>query len=253
MPASDIHLLMDMIIDKIPGPDVDVGGSLQMLVTTLDWSDYVGRIAIGRVQSGTLRKGQNVALMQTGDRITPAKAVSVFVKEGTADANLSKIADLCGFGRTTIYKYFKNKDEIFLYALEEIFIRVETGTRELIRSKDLHAADRLIGLLEVLVRASVEDRERMTLVMDLILARKFEGLEHQTRARTMALRQAFEHVLEEGMASGELKPVKSGPMAYALFSLVEAYVIQSSIFSTFSYEDTMEATRVLIQGLKAQP
>ena len=46
---------------------------LQMLVTTLDWSDYVGRIAIGRVQSGTLRKGQNVALMQAEDRVTPAK------------------------------------------------------------------------------------------------------------------------------------------------------------------------------------
>ena len=56
---------MDMILEKIPGPDVDVGGPLQMLVTTLDWSDYVGRIAIGRVQSGTLRKGQNIALMQS--------------------------------------------------------------------------------------------------------------------------------------------------------------------------------------------
>ena len=63
-PTGDIHLLMDMILEKIPGPDVDVGGPLQMLVTTLDWSDYVGRIAIGRVQSGTLRKGQNIALMQ---------------------------------------------------------------------------------------------------------------------------------------------------------------------------------------------
>ena len=64
-PTGDIHLLMDMILEKIPGPDVDVGGPLQMLVTTLDWSDYVGRIAIGRVQSGTLRKGQNIALMQS--------------------------------------------------------------------------------------------------------------------------------------------------------------------------------------------
>ena len=56
---------MDMILEKIPGPDVELGEPLQMLVTTLDWSDYVGRIAIGRVQSGTVRKGQNVVLMQT--------------------------------------------------------------------------------------------------------------------------------------------------------------------------------------------
>ena len=42
-----------------------------MLVTTLDWSDYVGRIAIGRIYSGTVRPGQDVALMQTDDRVTP--------------------------------------------------------------------------------------------------------------------------------------------------------------------------------------
>ncbi len=73
--------LMDMILEKIPGPKVELDEPLQMLVTTLDWSDYVGRIAIGRVQSGTLRKGQNVVLIQTNDRVTPAKAVSVYLFE----------------------------------------------------------------------------------------------------------------------------------------------------------------------------
>jgi GTP-binding protein len=80
-PGESIQPLMDMILEKIPGPDVDLEGSLQMLVTTLDWSDYVGRIAVGRVQSGTLRKGQNVVLMQSDGRVTPAKAVSVHLFE----------------------------------------------------------------------------------------------------------------------------------------------------------------------------
>ena len=52
-----------------------------MLVTTLDWSDYVGRIAIGRVQGGTIRKGQSVVLMQRDAKVTPAKIASVFVFE----------------------------------------------------------------------------------------------------------------------------------------------------------------------------
>jgi GTP-binding protein len=96
-PTGDIHLLMDMILDKIPGPDVDLDGPLQMLVTTLDWSDYVGRIAIGRVKSGTLRKGQNVALMQTEDRITPAKAVSVYLFEdlGRTEVHEVDAGDIC--------------------------------------------------------------------------------------------------------------------------------------------------------------
>src|SRR3990172_3398015 len=45
-PTGGITALMDMILAKIPGPDVDIAEPLQMLVTTLDWSDYVGRIAI---------------------------------------------------------------------------------------------------------------------------------------------------------------------------------------------------------------
>jgi GTP-binding protein len=96
-PTGDIHLLMDMILEKIPGPDVDVGGPLQMLVTTLDWSDYVGRIAIGRVQSGTIRKGQNVALMQIEDRITPAKAVAVYLFEdlGRNEVHEVDAGDIC--------------------------------------------------------------------------------------------------------------------------------------------------------------
>lgn len=182
-----------------------------------------------------------------------AKAVSVFVAEGIGDANLSRIAELCGFGRTTIYKYFRNKDEIFLFALEEIFTKVETETRTLVANPDLGAADKLIGLLEILVRASVEDKERMILVMDLILDRKPTGLESDTRRRTMALRRVFEQVLDEGMRRKELREVKAIPMAYTLFSLVEAFVIQSSLFSSFSYGEAMEATRILLDGLRAEP
>ena len=52
-----------------------------MLVTTLDWSDYVGRIAIGRIYSGEVRPGLDVALMQTDDRVTPARIVTAHVFE----------------------------------------------------------------------------------------------------------------------------------------------------------------------------
>ncbi len=96
-PTGDIHVLMEMILAKIPGPDVDVAEPLQMLVTTLDWSDYVGRIAIGRVQSGTVRKGQSVALVQAEGRITPTKVVSVYVFEdlGRVEVHEVDAGDIC--------------------------------------------------------------------------------------------------------------------------------------------------------------
>ena len=59
--------LFDMMLEVVPGPEVDPDAPLQMLVTNLDWSDYVGRIAIGRIYSGTIRPGQQIALMQADD------------------------------------------------------------------------------------------------------------------------------------------------------------------------------------------
>ncbi len=77
VPGDTIRPLMDMILEKIPGPNVEIDEPLQMLVTTLDWSDYVGRIAIGRIRAGSICKGQNVVLMQTDDRAAQGKAASV--------------------------------------------------------------------------------------------------------------------------------------------------------------------------------
>ena len=60
---GNIHALFDTIIDYFRAPDVDVDAPLQMLITSLDYSDYVGRIGIGRVFSGTIRAGEDVIVI----------------------------------------------------------------------------------------------------------------------------------------------------------------------------------------------
>ncbi len=80
--TDSIHSLLDMMLDSVPGPDILPDAPLQMLVTTLDWSDYVGRIAIGRIHAGRIERGQAVALIQAGGVITPAKAVTLYTFDG---------------------------------------------------------------------------------------------------------------------------------------------------------------------------
>lgn len=62
-----------MILENIPAPDVEVDAPLQMLVNTLDYDDYVGRIVVGRVIRGTIHNGETITLMDEEGRRKKAK------------------------------------------------------------------------------------------------------------------------------------------------------------------------------------
>ncbi len=79
--TQDMTCLLDKVVKEIPGPDVDESGPLQMLVTTLDWSEYVGRIAVGRIQSGEIKVGQSISLCQDNDQVTSCKVGGLHVFE----------------------------------------------------------------------------------------------------------------------------------------------------------------------------
>ncbi|MFM8379012.1 MAG: translational GTPase TypA [Planctomycetia bacterium] len=95
--SGTMEPLLDLVLEKIPGPVVDAAGPLQMLVTTLDWSDYVGRIAIGRIESGRLAKGAQVMRSTAAGGFVPAKVVGlqVFDKLGRVDADEATAGDIC--------------------------------------------------------------------------------------------------------------------------------------------------------------
>ena len=61
-PTENMLPLLDLLVDHLPGPEVDADAPLQMMVTTLDWSEYVGRIAVGRIQAGQIKAGQTIDL-----------------------------------------------------------------------------------------------------------------------------------------------------------------------------------------------
>lgn len=78
-PGTSMQPLLDLVLERIPGPEVNPTAPLQMLITTLDWSDYLGQIAIGRLRSGTIRKSDTVCVMQEGDRRIETKVGGLYV------------------------------------------------------------------------------------------------------------------------------------------------------------------------------
>jgi GTP-binding protein len=95
-PSDSILPIMDLILEHAPGPDVKIDAPLQMIVTTLDWSEYVGRIAIGRIAAGSITTGQQIALMQSNDKveICAIKQLQVFENLGRTDAVKAEAGDI---------------------------------------------------------------------------------------------------------------------------------------------------------------
>ncbi len=95
-PKSDITDLLDAIIEYIPAPEY-VEGPSQMLITSLDYSSYVGRIAIGRVHRGTLKEGENLVLIKRDGTQVSSKIKELNVFEGMGRKKVSEVpcGDIC--------------------------------------------------------------------------------------------------------------------------------------------------------------
>ena len=79
--GANLEPLFQMIINEIPAPRGDKDGPLQIMVTTLDYDEYIGRIAIGRVVRGSVQSGQNVVVLN-GDTTTKARIGRLYTYEG---------------------------------------------------------------------------------------------------------------------------------------------------------------------------
>lgn len=95
-PSTDIIPLLDAILEHIPEPKVSVG-TVQMLITSLDYSAYVGRIAIGRVHRGEFKSGQQLSLCKRDGSIVRTRIKELFVFEGMARKKVDFVAagDIC--------------------------------------------------------------------------------------------------------------------------------------------------------------
>ncbi|MBI2385367.1 MAG: translational GTPase TypA [Elusimicrobia bacterium] len=82
-PGTDMKPLLDTIIKSVPGPQVDPSKPLQMLVTMLDYSSYLGKIGIGRMQNGKIAKNENVVLIKGEDgKLIPGKVTMLQMYQG---------------------------------------------------------------------------------------------------------------------------------------------------------------------------
>lgn len=94
--TDSLEPLLDMVLEHVPSPKIEEG-SLQMLITSLDYSSFTGRIAIGRLQRGVLKEGMQIALMKRDGSIIKSKIKELHIFEGMGRRKVTEVqpGDIC--------------------------------------------------------------------------------------------------------------------------------------------------------------
>lgn len=124
--TENIEPLLDMVLEHIPTPKVSEG-TPQMLITSLDFSSFTGRIAIGRLQRGELREGMNVSLVKRDGKVIKSKIKELHVFEGIGRRKIDQVVagDICaivgleGFEIGDTVADFENPEALATIAIDE--------------------------------------------------------------------------------------------------------------------------------------
>lgn len=125
-PTDTIQPLLDMVIEHIPSPKVE-NGTTQMLITSLDYSSFTGRIAIGRLQRGVLKAGMQVTLVKRNGDLVKSKIKELHTFEGLGRKKVEEVqaGDICaivgleGFEIGDTIADFENPEGLKTIAIDE--------------------------------------------------------------------------------------------------------------------------------------
>ena len=90
-PRDDMRELFETVLQEIPGPEVDLEAPFQMVVTNLDYSDYLGRIVVGRVRRGKVRRGESINLIHKNGMMSRARVAQPFTHLGLARIEVEEV------------------------------------------------------------------------------------------------------------------------------------------------------------------
>lgn len=172
--TTDMTALLDTILETIPAPII-LEGTPQMLITSLDFSKYVGRIAVGRIHRGTLKEGMNISLCKRDGAIIKTKIKELHAFEGLGRAKVQEVqcGDICaligieGFEIGDTIADFENPEPLATITIDEPTMSMLFTINDspffgkegkYVTSRHIH--DRLIAELDRNLALRVEDTER---------------------------------------------------------------------------------------------
>ena len=178
------------------------------------------------------------------------KAKEVFAKRGYYNTNIADISEKCGMGRTTIYQYFKNKDEIFYCTIGDFLEELKVKVEAIVSDQSLTFIEKLKKLVFELVN-EYEYNNIFVLLMEMwiILKRENNKLLEMLKSYIQELKIQIKNLISQGIAANEIKPIDSESMADTIYSFIESFTLQS-VSNNADKQKKLSSLNILIDGLR---
>lgn len=179
-------------------------------------------------------------------------ALKVFAREGYRDSNLSLIAAECGISRPTIYHYFKDKEDIYYYAVKLVTGRMFTKYADYAWNTNDPIVQRITTICDDVIDMALEHRGELISLVDVMLQLKKEGTDFSDiiLRRTAKLHILFKRLLRLGIANGEIASVDSSKVTQHLVLLLESFCFQIAFLDSFDVEGAKELVASYLQMLR---
>lgn len=182
------------------------------------------------------------------------KALDIFMEEGYEDVTFQKIADRCGITRTTLYIYFKNKREIFLWSIKQLTGEIESSLLTIAQATDIPVRERLNNILYTILDKCAENRRLFTVTLTYLLQLKKTGKDPavRVRRRILRLRHLLSTVIIEGINTGEFKPVSVHNTNELLYSIIESAIFRLAVLDQKDISELRTTFDLTVSGILAQ-
>lgn len=179
-------------------------------------------------------------------------ALKVFAREGYRDSNLSLIATECGISRPTIYQYFKDKEQIYYYAVKLVTGRMFTKYAEYAWNTTDGIIQRILNICDDIITISTQHRGELTSLMDVMLQLKKEGMDFSDiiLRRTAKLHILFKRLLRLGISTGEVLECDINRITQHLVILLESFCFQLAFLDAFDVAGSKELVTNYLELLK---
>jgi AcrR family transcriptional regulator len=180
-----------------------------------------------------------------------AKSIQLFAEQGYDGVTYQKIADSCGIARTTLYKYFHSKRQIFNYAIWEVARILIDRFAEILNPNEAVVV-RLDRLLHAVLQLLFEQRIILTVILDYVLAAQRTGqdLARVIASHTIGLRRIIHSLIVEGVRKGELRNISARLATEQIYALLEASILRLTVSQNADYNELSALFHQSIENLK---